>query len=378
MNQNIQRFYLNSHIIKDGYHESLDFCNDGRILLKNNKTYGFFITKKLDSSKTATNWGRVVIDANFSQDCEYNIYIMASDELDFRYENKIITYDDFFNSKEIQTKEKILVLSSSGQSKVQKNSKDILLLGLEGRYLWLALEIKYATLNYNFEQQESLNNILVYFPGDSLIKYLPEIYKKNKDNFFERYLAIFSSMNKDYQRKVDSVCDLIDIDKTSDSALILLSQWLGLDINGNFLNNNQLRILIKNARYLNQYKGTIDVIIKVVELFIGDKPIIIEQIKIREYINSNNFNLYQELYGSDPHEFLIILNKNLNQEMFYQLKILINMFKPARTQPIIIFLEQKCKLDSHCYLDINSRLSSNIDCVLDQDRYLDTNVILSK
>lgn len=374
MEKNIKRFCLNSHIIKDGYHESFNFCNDGKIELQNNSVGGFFVTKRLDSSQSGMKWGRVVINSDFLSNCEYYVYIMVSDELNFRYENDVFSYDDFFKSKQISTKEKISVLSLNSQSKTKKNLKDILLLGLEGRYLWLGLEIKNIAESFNIKKY--INNILVYFPGDSLIKYLPEIYKKNTDDFFERYLSIFSSLNKDYQRKVDSVCNLFDIDKTSDKALNLISNWLGLNINGSFLNNDQLRVLIKNARYLNQYKGTSSVIIKIVELFVGETPIIVEQVKINKYITTDNFNLYQELYGSDPYEFLIILNQKLKEETFYQLKALINMFKPARTKATIIFLEQICKVDGHCYIDINSRIYSTVGCALDKKQCLDTNVIL--
>ena len=372
MEQNIKRFNINNNIIKDAYREYFVFDEEGKLKLDLEYNRGMFITSKLDSGQKGTKWGRLVLNADLPDDCEYYIYVMTSDHLDFVYNDELIDYDKFFHSNEVETAKKLLIMSSNEYCKKQKNMKDILLLGLEGRYLWFAIEIKYSAVDIN------LNNVMVYFPADSLIKYFPEIYKKNKDTFFERYLSIFSSMNKDYQREIEKACDLLDVDKTSDEALLLLLKWLGINIKGNFLNNQQMRILLKNAKYLSQYKGTLDVISKIIELFIGTKPVIVEQMKVKEYTTSENFILYQELYGSNTYEFLIMLNQKLEENLFYQLKALIDMFKPARTKATIIFLSQQCKVDSHCYIDINARIAENLESLLDSNRYLDNNVILAK
>lgn len=372
MDQKIKKFNIDSYVIRGSYNEYFIFNDNGTSSLDETYNRGIFITNKLDSSKKGTKWGRIVIDIQMPEDCEFYVYVMVSEDCVFNFEDQLISYDKFFNDKNIEKEKKIFVISSGKNTLQKKNLKDILLLGLEGRYLWLGFEVKSSSQNI------FLNNILVYFPGDSLIKYFPEIYRKNSDDFFERYLSIFSSMNKDYQREVDNACNLIDVDKTLNRALPMLAKWLGFDIKGNFLNYDQLRILIKNAKELNQYKGTVYVINKIIELFIGDKPIIVEQIKMKEFITSENIRLYQDLYGNDPYEFLIILNRELKEDIFYQLKSLINMFKPARSKVKIIFLNQQCKTDTHCYIDINARLSGNLEGILDQNRYLDTNVILTK
>lgn len=371
MEQNIKRFTINSKILSNSYKKSFVLKESGQIWLPCDSGSGMFITGKLDSSEKGMKWGRIVINGELPEDCEYYIYLMASDDFEMEYKNEIITYDNFFKSSDIPLEDKIFMLSSE-KSKVEKNKKDILLFGLEGRYLWVAIEIIHTS------KEVCIENVLVYFPGDSLIKYLPEIYKKNEDDFFKRYLAIFSSMNKDYQREVDYAASLIDVDTAPDRVVPLLSKWLGMDIKGNFLSIEQLRILIKNARYLNQYKGTIEVISKVVELFIGTKPIIVEQIKVEKYTSVENFNLYQELYGKKPCEFLIMLNQDLTEEVFYQLRSLINIFKPARTKVTIIFLNQEVQIDRYCYIDINARITKSSEGMLCENQYLDTNVILAK
>ena len=366
MNNKIKRFNINGNIIKYGYMNSFLF-NDGNILLNNGT--GLFFTNSLDSAQQGMKWGRLVLDADMSEDSNFYIYVMASDEIDFKYQNQLISYNEFFMSHEISNEDKICVMKNNTNTKIFHNFKDVLLFGLEGRYLWIGMEVKYAS-------KLSIKNMLVYFPGDSLLKYFPEIYKKNKDDFFERYLAIFSSLNKDYQKEVDGACSLLDVDKTTDDMLMLLADWLGMDIDGHFLTNEQLRMLIKNAKYLNQYKGTIGVINKVVEIFIGVKPFIDEQIKVQRYICSENYALYKELYGGSQYEFLIILNYNLKKEVFYQLKSLINIFKPARTKAVIMFLKQKCQLDKHCYVDINARIARSVAGTLDKEQCLDSNVML--
>ena len=372
MEQKIKKFNINSYILQDSYFESFLLRKDGSMSIAPEKTEGFFVVNGLDSSQKGTKWGRVVIDAQLPKDCEFEIHVMVSDSKEFEYQAKIMNYDEIFASNLISKEEKIEILASSSCFRSFKNSKDVLLFGLEGRYLWLCFEIKYV------QEEINIDNIFVYFPGDSIIKYFPEIYRKNKDDFFERYLSIFSSLNKDYQRSVDNACNLIDIDKTKDEMLPLLANWLGIDIEGNFLNSLQLRVLIKNAKYLNQYKGTIGVIKKIVELFVGVEPIIIEQVKVQKYAVSENFRLYQELYGTDPCEFLIVLNKELEQEIFYQLKSLVNMFKPARTRFVIVFLDQKCQIDGHSYLGINTALAEPLEGVLDQNRYIDIDVIVGR
>ncbi len=370
MEQKIKKFNINSYVLKNNCFESFVLNQDGSMSIGPEESEGFFVVNRLDSSQKGTKWGRVVVDAELPKDCEFNIYVMVSDSVDFVYQDRVVSYDEVLNSKSTPKDEKIAIFNLHQNSKSFRNLKDVLLIGLEGRYLWLFFDIKYV------DKKITINRVLVYFPGDSLLKYFPEIYRKNTNDFFERYLSIFSSLNKDYQRSVDGACDLIDVDKAPDSMLSLLARWIGLDVEGNFLNNEQLRLLIKNAKYLNQYKGTVNVIEKIVELFLGVKPIIVEQVKIQKYLATGNFRLYQELYGTDPCEFLIILNKELEEEIFYQLKSLINMFKPARTKFSIIFLDSKCQVDGHCYIGLNSRLSQHLEGVLDQSRYLDIDVIV--
>ena len=372
MEHRIKRFSFGTESIFRNFNKFMDRNNDGAIKLSKYDSSGIFISSKFDSSQKGMKWGRVAIKADFPEDCEYRIYAMVSDHLDFNYKGRSIKYDDFFRSEDIPIIDKIALLTDERNSIIKSNVKDILLLGLEGRYLWFGMEILHTS------EEIKIEKISIYFPADSLLKYFPEIYRKNKDDFFERYLSIFSSMNKDYQKLVEDASHLIDIKTAPDSVVKILASWLGINIKGEFLSDDQFRILVKNSKYLNQYKGTVGVISKVIELFIGEKPIIVEQIKIKKYNLQENYTLYQQLYGANNNEFLIMLNKDLTEKLFYQLKLLVNYFKPFRTKFSIIFLSQEMKIDGHCYIGINSILTKNPVAILTPDYYLDGDVILAK
>lgn len=366
-----KRFVINSKILNGSHRsESITMMQNGNITLSEGSSYGLFITNKLDSSEKGMQWGRLIINADFPDDCEFRVYIRSSDYTTFIYKDEQISYDKFFKDKNISDEEKLFILSDE-KSTVIENVKDILLLNQYGRYLWFAVEI------IGNVKKVSIDDIFVYFPGDSLIKYFPEIYKKNTDDFFQRYLAIFSSMNKDYQRKVDEMSNYVDIDKAPDRVLTLLASWVGINVQGGFLNDDQLRLLIKNSRILNSNKGTMATVSKVVELFMGEVPIIVEQFQFKKYVMPEQTALYEKLYGTSPYEFTIMLNQKLTEKIFAQLKMLVSMFKPARTKMTIIFLSQEMQFDKHCYTGINSVLSQNPVGVLAQHQYLDSNVILA-
>ena len=141
---------------------------------------------------------------------------------------------------------------------------DLLLNGLTGRYLWISVEVLGAG-------SAVLRNFRVYSPEDNFFNSFPEVYRTDGD-FFRRYLSIFNVMYADSQEKIDALDQYLDLDTAPSALLPVFAHWLGLELDGNFLDDSQLRILLKNAFSLICAKGTRKAIVGVVRI-LTDAPV---------------------------------------------------------------------------------------------------------
>ena len=77
-------------------------------------------------------------------------------------------------------------------------------------------------------------------------------------SFFHRYMSIYSTLYMDFQEKIDNVADFLDINTAPAQLLPIFCGWMGLDVSGDFLTEDRLRTLVKEAYQLNRTKGTRD------------------------------------------------------------------------------------------------------------------------
>lgn len=319
-----------------------------------------------DSIDFDNEWGRLTLKAQIPEDGVLVIRVAASNEKFIFVNMKEVLTDDFLLNQEIpeSSKEKLFL-----QMNCLKfiNQKDALLYGLSGRYLWIFLEVIGS-------DEGDISDISVNSPGDNFMQTFPEIYQE-KGKFLHRYLSVFSSVYMDFQKKIENIHDIFDINTAPADLLPMFGEWLGL-INSPFLDERRQRKLIRMLPQLNQMKGSRRAVILVAELLVENKVLLIEKIRLQDCEDPEERRVYERLYGGSSYDFTLLISHAPEERLHSQLLFLINQFKPARSRANIVFLNTCGSMDSYCYLDINARMHSVAVGALDHNLMIDGSVIL--
>lgn len=299
-----------------------------------------------DSSQRDCEWGRLAFDAKLEAEMVLIVRVFASNEPKFLRKD-VITYFDAFlmDSEEPLLNKQKLFQSAGGISVTGKN--DLLLNELSGRYLWISVEILGGG-------DAELKNFRVYSPQNNFFHTFPEVYRTNGE-FFKRYLAIFNTLYLGLQDTIDSLDRFVDIDTTAPGLLPVFAHWLGLDIDGDFLEEAQMRRLLKTAFSLVSMKGTRHAVQGVAEALLGESVAIVEPQLMKNTVSAGR-DSEKMLYRDGPYTFMVLLNRNVDEKLHFQLKYIIDQFKPVRSRVNIVFLSQYGCLDSYCCLDVNAVL----------------------
>ena len=143
-------------------------------------------------------------------------------------------------------------------------------------------------------------------------------------------------MYADFDKKIEALINFVDIDTAPVQVLPILAKWLGIEVDGDFLGEEKMRKLLKNAYYLSRIKGTRKAVTEIAKLVLDEEPLIIEQSKIG-HIGKENRKVYDDLYSSNPFSFTVLVHQKSDEKLYAQLKFLIDQFKPARSETKIVF-----------------------------------------
>lgn len=339
------------------------------------KIEGRLISTALDGEEKQLRWHRICIDADIPEDTFVKISIFSMDTKEIYVEGKKIEIDQYIQNPNINFEQKENLLQPFWKEDFI-NVRDVLLHNHSGRYLWYKI-----SLIGNQESTPIIKRIRIYYPMVSFIQYLPEIYQFDPINseFLIRFLGIFQTMMLDLETEIDSISQYFDPDIVDKEFLHWLSSWLGIE-DAYLWEEISLRSLIKNAMYIYKKKGTKESIEKIVELYTGQKPFIVENHIISRLMNDNVSKKYlQELYGDSPYIFTIVLkDENLSESKYKSLKKIIENNKPAYTEVNIVVLKPFLFLDDHTYLGINSILSQRIPLRLNNYSTVSVSTILAE
>ncbi|MCL2035961.1 MAG: phage tail protein [Oscillospiraceae bacterium] len=303
----------------------------------------------IESGQPANGWGRLTFNAKVSEDSAYSVMVSASDNREFVYKGELVRIDDYLCEPAVSSHEKKQFLAEQGAG-VFTNNNDILLYEQSGRYLWIFVEIHGGEAEFS--------DFCVYAPGDNFFKTFPEVFRKDGD-FFRRYISIFSSLYNDLQEKIDNIGGLLDVSVAPPEILPIYAKWMGLELDGVFMETEQLRELVKSAFSLIKIKGTRRSIEMIVSAFVKESF----------YINNDSKN-------GDDYGFTVFINRKADEKLHALLTFLIEQFKPMRTRAKIVFMGDFGTLDSGCYSDINSVIVKRNSGRLDNHCSLDTKIIL--
>ncbi len=350
-------FSIRKEQLEKAMYKGMSYEADGRILCDEEEGIHYLILPPIDSGIEDCPWGRLKYQLTLPENSVCYMYAAACNEEGER---------DFLMDPSVSLMDKKKYLSSLTCLRFI-NKPDVLLYEIEGRYLWLAVEVLGAGA--------SLSNLQVHVPGDNFMNVFPEVYRE-KNSFFHRYLSIFSSMHNDFQEKLDHREEMLDVERAPKRLLELFLKWMGIDVDGGFLEEEDLRTLLRESGELIKYKGTRKSIERLCELFVGEKPTILERGLMQKYIRSSEQEIYDTLYGDSPYDVTLVMANVVEEHKKEQLLHLLRQFKPIRCRLHILFLKQRGVLDEHTYLDWNAVTFAQEEGNLDASTLLDGAIIL--
>lgn len=325
------------------------------------------ILDALDSATEDCPWGRLCFDGQFDSDTVYYIYVFAQNEKRFLHDGEIQEIDAFMKNPDVSFSMKKEFMKLAG---VQRfiNKQDVLLYDIKGRYLWIVIEVL-------GEGKGRVSRLKVQSPGDNFMQAFPEVYQ-NYGDFFHRYISIFSTIYNEFQEQIDNRYQLLDLEQASKELLNQYAEWLGLIVQGEFLSEEALRTLIKDAYLLNKYKGTRRAVERICEIILGEKPIIVEKNSLSGYTREEDDRMVNRLYGNSVHDVTLLITGYVDEKKRAQLLYLLKQFKPIRTRLRIVLLQKTGILDGYSYMDMNARTFEQKIGALDEHQLMDGMIIL--
>ncbi len=345
-------YSIKNNRIKQGFVEGFKLEDDNTLVLDENERDHTVFLKPIDGVVDSANWGRLTCNLLLSEEIVCYIYVIASDTLDIVIgEGQSIALGDYLCSKDEPTYKKISMMNSLGAKRFV-NTNDILLYELEGRYLFVALEIL-------GNGKASIGRIRIGSRGDNFMGAFPEVYRE-RNSFFHRYLSIFSSIYNDISEQNEKLYEILDLDKCSPDLLEMYGSWFGIDLRGGFLPEDVLRKLVKEAYQLNRMKGTRWVIERILQIMLGEDTAILEN----------------RLQDGGTFEVTVLIKRKLTEELRHQITFILDQFRPVRTRIRLLQMEQDAIMDGNSYLDMNATIPGEKHVVLDEEALYDGAITL--
>lgn len=338
----------------------------GSTLYADRDRKNILILNRFRSYEKGTKWGRFHCKSRLSPSSTLKIYAFALDAPDGQAEDLNVLFHD----PRVPWKEKYRYFQQEGIAFV--HHEDVLLYGLEGEYLWIAVELENAAKTAG---TDSLYDMWLDSQGDNFMQTFPEIYQE-ENSFFHRYMSIFSTVYQEISDEIESMDKYLNVGTTPLPVLMRIADWFGFDAEGDFLDEELLRRLIREIYSLNRMKGTKQVMKDLIKAVLGDEAFIVERNKLNGHIPVDLKPSYQKLYGSTNQDVTILVKRPEDEKLQSQMIYLLKQFKPVRSHIRLVFSEKCSNLDSYCYLDYNASLSSKGYAHADNNSRMNGTVIL--
>lgn len=326
---------------------------EGLSLLEGSRE-GSYYTRVFDSREKQTVWHRLTVEGHLDGVSTVEVTVFASESSTLMADGTAVPIDELIHDDKISEGQKDSRMEPFKRA-VFYYPKDVLLHRIQGRYLWLKI---------SFSAQRglspSISRIQVYFPKDTWMKYLPEVYERDRESasFLERYLNIFQTVYEDMTKRIEDAPALFEPWTAARAPLLWMAQWLSVE-NLNLWNEAQLRYLTANAVRLYQYRGTVRYLKEILKLYTGREPYIIERHQLEPYFDKSPAAAdLKRLYSSGTYEFTVLLDAEgveANNRAGI-LRQLVEMAKPANMECKIVPLKPYIFLGQYSYLGINSVL----------------------
>lgn len=238
------------------------------------KEPGVYYSKTLDSGIHQCQWHRLALTLDLPPKTVLDVFYHSSD--DPIVKNKI---DQILSDPAKSTQEKANSIDNQIGTWVgpENNPKDMLFRKKTGRYLWLKL----ALSTFDEKVRPAVTEMRVYYPRTSYLRYLPAVYQEDpaSSEFLERFLSIFETAFYGLETEISSVFKYFDPDTTPESFLTWLASWLNLGLEEEWPEVRK-REFIRRASELYKLKGTSLGIQRLVEIYTGHTPFLLEHSRI--------------------------------------------------------------------------------------------------
>lgn len=348
------------------------------------KENGIYYSKTLDSGIKDCQWHRVALKADIPEKTLIEVYFYSADDDTLKDKINGILSE---KTKSAQDKADFIdgIIPWIGPD---KNPHDMLFIGKTGRYLWL--KIIFST--FDEKVRPALEQMKVYYPRISYLRYLPAIYQEDpvSREFLERFLSIFETVFYDLETEISHVFRYFDPDATPQNFLAWLASWLNVAMEEDWPEEKK-RQLIREAYSLYKRKGTLSGIIRLLEIYTGKPAIILEHSRtgkpmvlgkeFRLGVNSiliqtpiRGFRLGddsilgrvalrdsvqspEDSFLQTAHRFTIILDLSSQEVSLYEkgLRRILDEEKPAHTMYSLYFVREM-RVGMGAYVSINTRI----------------------
>ncbi|MCR5790496.1 MAG: phage tail protein [Lachnospiraceae bacterium] len=314
----------------------------GELTLSPEEMYHILLLKGIDSTVAAGKWGRISFHVTEGEDMVYSLYVLAIDNPE-----RAADIDACVSDPDIPAADRLLRLRKEGAKRFVK-TPDCLLYDLNGRFLFIAFEV-------TGQDSLTLSDIVVDSVGDNFMATFPEVYRE-RNSFFHRYMSIFSSIYNDFQREIDSMYQILDLETCSEEQLIVYGEWLGITLREGLLPVHITRQLVREAYELNRMKGTRAAIERVLTIILGEKPVIIEHNQVKSMLKEEDKDYLQQFEIRSPYDVTILIRRHLTEALRHQIVFVLEQFKPVRIRFSLSQMDERPMADSNSYLGVNTVL----------------------
>jgi phage tail-like protein len=316
---------------------------------------GYYFSRSLDSPALGTRWHKLVLDAAIPENTQIQVSCLVADERKMLIDSVERDLDAYLQDASLDPRAKLVPLDRLDWTQPLVNPTDALIRAAPGRYLWLRI-----ILIGGERQTPELRSIRAYFPRVSYLRYLPAVYQEDarSRDFLERFLALFETMFAGLEEQIGQVVRYLDADVVAGPFLRWLAAWLAIAADANWT-EEQLRALVKRAPTLYKKRGTREGIAEMIEIFTGERPLIVEKFQLRCAESAEVETLLKQLYGDDPYCFCVLLKPSQapTEEARKTIRRIVEAEKPAYTCAGTLVLQPWIYLDMHTYLGVNTYLS---------------------
>lgn len=326
------------------------------------KNRGVFLSRVLDSKEPSMEWHRLVLKVNEESGAPYRLKIYTAEELVVRWKKQEVSIQSLIQDAGISMEEKIDVCKPFCEKTVI-GKPDILLHEIKGRYLWILLEVyRQPGQNLKFE------SITAYFPKQSWLSYLPELYEaSDTEHFLDHYLSVFQSIYDDWNVYIKEIPYLLDVNTTKTEYLDFLCQWIGVT-KSQMWSDEKKRMLLSQAADLFRFRGTRKGLLKLLHLYLEAQVFLVEKHQWKQaHLTPERKQLYESLYGNSSYTITVLVKEeSVPSRKEYQTLIqVIESEKPAQADLNLVVLKPYIFLDGHSYLGVNSVLGKYRTASLD-------------